>query len=145
MQNEELNDDYTQSLLINLFQKNKKFEYSTLDLFVNNLLYNKNFNCTVEQVSEFIYSLTRNLDVIMMRKKEEITNPKQYIVNGHVLDRDYYSLRTEAGIILGESAQSLNNKVNKGIIKTLPGFKTKKISAEEMYNYYCKYLKRIGE
>lgn len=145
MQHEQLNNDYTQSLLIKLYQENKKFDYSTLDLFVNNLLYNKRFNCTIEQVSEFTNSLTRNLDVIMMRKKEEIANPKHYIVNGHKLDRDYYSLRTEAHIILGISAPTLYKKVEEGLIKTLPGFKQKKISAEELYNYYCRYLKKIGE
>ena len=39
--------------------------------------------------------------------------------------------------ILRESATSLNNKANQGKIKILEGFKTKKISKEEIYHYYC--------
>lgn len=67
--------------------------------------------------------------------------PKVYIINGIELKKDIYSIRSEADKILRESASSLNEKANKGIIKILPEFKTKKISAAEMYRYYCAYKK----
>jgi hypothetical protein len=143
MQNEQFKNDYTQTLLTKLWHQNREFEYGTLDQFINNLLYNKNNNYTIEQVSEFTNSLTKNLDVIMMRKKEEIANPKLYIVNGYELNRDYYSLRTEAATILGVSPPTLYKKVKDGTIKILPGFEQQKISAEELYNYYCRYGKIV--
>lgn len=138
---EEFKNDYTQTLLTDLWIENPTFEYSTLDSFVNNLLYNPAYNCTLEQVSAFTKSLSKNLEVIVMRKIKETTGPKAYIINGIELKKDYYRLRTEAGYFLGESPSSLNKKANKGIIKTLPDSKTKKISAAEMYRYYCEYKK----
>lgn len=66
--------------------------------------------------------------------------PMSQIVNGIALKKDYYSLRTEAPKILRESASSLNKKANDGIMSTLPGFSTKKVSAEEIYRYYCTHL-----
>jgi hypothetical protein len=140
MNNEEQKFYYTQSLLTDLWKENPTFDYSTLDAFITNLLHNETYNCTIEQVSDFVKSLTRNLDVILMRKKDEITKPSTYIINGIELKKDYYSLRTEVGKILRLSASSINNKANEGIIKTLPGFKTKKVSAEEIYRFYCTYL-----
>ena len=94
MNNENFNDDYTQTLLTKLWMSNPTIEYGTLDTFINNLLHNETHNCTIEQVSEFTESLTRNLEVIMMRKKKEIAKPKSYMVNGIELKKDYYSLRT---------------------------------------------------
>ncbi len=140
MLNEDFRNDYTLTLLTKLWIENPVMKYSTLDTFVNNLLYNKKYNLTVDQVSDFVDSITRNFEVIMMRKKNEIINPKTYIVNGFELKKEYYSLRTEAPKILRESAASLNSKANNGIIKLLPGFKTKKISAEEIYRYYSEQL-----
>lgn len=141
MNNENFNDDYTQTLLTKLWMSNPMIDYGTLDTFINNLLHNEVHNCTIEQVSEFTESLTRNLEVIMMRKKKEIAKPKSYMVNGIELKKDYYSLRTEAERILRESPSSLNRKANEGIINILPGFKSKKVSAEEIYRYYCDYKK----
>lgn len=140
MSNDEKKFYYTQSLLTDLWKENPTFDYSTLDTFVNNLLYNEYFNCTVDQVSDFVKSLTRNLEVILMRKIEETSKPKTYLVNGVELKKDYYSLRTEVPAILRMSATSLNTKANQGIIQVLPGFKSKKVSAEEIYRYYCTYL-----
>jgi len=141
MNNENFKNDYTQTLLTKLWRENPTMEYSTLDTFVNNLLFNEKYNLTIDQVSDFVDSITRNFEVIMMRKKNEITNPTAHIVNGIELTRDYYSLRTEAPKILRESAASLNTKSNNGILQLLPGFKSKKISAEEIYRYYCDYKK----
>jgi len=140
MSNDEKKFYYTQSLLTDLWKENPTFDYSTLDTFVNNLLYNEYYNCTVDQVSDFVKSLTRNLEVILMRKMEEISKPKTYLVNGVELKKDYYSLRTEVPAILRMSATSLNTKANQGIIQVLPGFKSKKVSAEEIYKYFCTYL-----
>lgn len=140
MSNDEQKFYYTQSLLIDLWKENPSFDYSTLDAFVDNLLHNENFNCTIEQISDFVKSLTRNLEVILMRKKEEISKPKTYIVYGTELKRDYYSLRSEVPRILRMSATSLNSKANQGLIQVLSGHKSKKVSAEEIYKYYCTYL-----
>lgn len=76
MNNEEFKNVYTQTQLTDLWIENPTFEYSTLDSFVNNLLYNPAYNCTLEQVSAFTKSLSKNLEVIVMRKIQETTIPK---------------------------------------------------------------------
>jgi hypothetical protein len=113
------------------------------DSFYSTLAADKN-SSTTEEIIKFSNTFTKDLYLITSQiEKEKRTkghNKQKYIINGFELTRDYYSIRTEAPKILGESAQTLNNRVNQGIIKCLPEFNTKKASAEELYNYYLKYI-----
>jgi hypothetical protein len=99
---------------------------------------------TTEEIIEFSDSFTRDLNLITSQieneKKTKGHKTQKYVINGFELTRDYYSIRTEAPRILGECAMTLNSRVNQGIIKCLPEFSTKKASAEELYNYYIKYV-----
>ena len=146
MSQDEKNKNYTKILLQKLLEYRMYIDYDLIeDSFYSAL--NANIKSSItEEIIEFSNSFTRDLNLIASQiEREKRTNEHnmtKYMINGFELRRDYYSIRTEAPKILGESAQTLNNRVNQGIIKCLPEFKTKKASAVELYNYYVKYLQK---
>ena len=144
MSQDEKNKNYTKILLRKLLDYRKYIDYDLIEESFYDALKSDNRSLTTKEIIEFSETFSCDLSLITSQiEKEEETksfNMRKYIINGFELTRDYYSIRTDAPRILGESAQTLNNRVNRGIIKCLPEFRTKKVSAEELYNYYSKYI-----
>ena len=145
MSQDEKDKNYTKILLKKLFEYRTYIDYDLIEDTFLSVLKDDNQSSTAAEIVDFSDSFTRDLELITSQiEKERMTKgqiPQKYIINGFELTRDYYSIRTEAPKILGESAQTLNSRVNQGIIKCLPEFNTKKASAEELYNYYVRYIK----
>jgi hypothetical protein len=144
MSQDEKNKNYTKILLQKLLEYRMYIDYELIeDSFYSALNADVESSAT-EEIIKFSNTFTRDLYLITSQiekdKKGKGHNTQKYVINGFELTRDYYSIRTEAPRILGESAQTLNSRVNRGIIKCLPEFSTKKASAEELYNYYIKYI-----
>jgi hypothetical protein len=144
MSQDEKNKNYTKILLQKLLEYRMYIDYELIeDSFYSALNADVESSAT-EEIIKFSNTFTRDLYLITSQiekdKKGKGHNTQKYVINGLELTRDYYSIRTEAPRILGESAQTLNSRVNRGIIKCLPEFSTKKASAEELYNYYIKYI-----
>ena len=144
MSQDEKNKNYTKILLKKLFEYRMYIDYDLIEDSFYSVLNDDNQSSTATEIIEFTESFTRDLTLITSQiekeKKTKGSIMQKYVINGFELTRDYYSIRTEAPKILGESAQTLNNRVNQGIIKCLPEFSTKKASAEELYNYYLKFI-----
>jgi hypothetical protein len=144
MSQDEKNKNYTKILLQKLLEYRMYIDYDLIEDSFYSVLNSEIKSSTTEEIIEFSDSFTRDLNLITSQIEKEGrtkgTNSKKYIINGFELTRDYYSIRTEAPKILGECAMTLNTRVNQGIIKCLPEFSTKKASAEELYNYYLKYV-----
>ena len=144
MSQDEKNKNYTKFLLHKLLEYRRYIDYDLIEDSFYSVLNDDNQSSTATDIIEFTDSFTMDLTLITSQiekdKKTKGSNMQKYVINGSELTRDYYSIRTEAPKILGESAQTLNDRVNKGIIKCLPEFSTKKASAEELYNYYLKYI-----
>jgi hypothetical protein len=144
MSQDEKNKNYTRILLQKLLEYRMYIDYDLIEDTFYSALNTDNKSSTTEEIINFSDSFIRDLNLITSQidktKKTKGHNTQKYVINGFELTRDYYSIRTEAPRILGESAQTLNNRVNQGIIKCLPEFNTKKASAEELYNYYLKYI-----
>ena len=144
MSQDEKNKNYTKILLQKLLEYRIYIDYELIEDSFYSAMNADNKSSTTKEIIEFSDTFTRDLNLITSQlEKEEKTkgqDTKKYIINGFELTRDYYSIRTEAPRILGESAQTLNIRVNQGIIKCLPEFRTKKVSVQELYNYYMKYI-----
>jgi hypothetical protein len=144
MSQDEKNKNYTKILLQKLLEYRMYIDYELIEDSIYSVLNEDNQSSTSMEIIEFTDSFTRDLNLITSQiQKEKKTKGhimQKYVINGFELTRDYYSIRTEAPRILGESAQTLNSRVNQGIIKCLPEFNTKKASADELYNYYLKYI-----
>jgi hypothetical protein len=144
MSQDEKNKNYTKILLQKLLEYRMYIDYELIEDSFYSALNDDEESSATEEIIKFSNTFTRDLYLITSQiekdKKGKGHNTQKYVINGFELTRDYYSIRTEAPRILGESAQTLNNRVNKGIIKCLPEFSTKKASAEELYNYYNKYI-----
>lgn len=144
MSQDEKNKNYTKILLQKLLEYRMYIDYDLIEDSFYSVLNADNQSSTVTEIIQFSDSFTRDLNLITTQiennKKTKGHNTQKYIINGFELTKDYYSIRTEAPRILGECAVTLNNRVNQGIIKCLPEFSTKKASAEELYNYYIKYI-----
>jgi hypothetical protein len=144
MSQDEKNKSYTRILLQKLLEYRMYIDYDLIEDSFYSALNADNQSSTKKEFIEFSDSFTRDLNLITSQIADEDKIKGQisqkYVINGFELTRDYYSIRTEAPKILGESAQTLNSRVNQGIIKCLPEFNTKKASAEELYNYYLKYI-----
>jgi hypothetical protein len=144
MSQDEKNKNYTRILLQKLLEYRMYIDYDLIEDTFYSALNTDNKSSTTEEIINFSDSFIRDLNLITSQidkeKKTKAHITQKYVINGFELTRDYYSIRTEAPRILGESAQTLNDRVNKGIIKCLPEFSTKKASAEELYNYYLKYI-----
>ena len=144
MSQDEKDKNYTKILFQKLLEYRMYIDYDLIEDSFYSALNADEESSTTEEIIKFSNAFTRDLYLITSQiekdKKGKGHNTQKYVINGFELTRDYYSIRTEAPKILGESAQTLNNRVNKGIIKCLPEFTTKKASAEELYNYYLKYI-----
>ena len=144
MSQDEKNKNYTKILLQKLLEYRRYIDYDLIEDSFYSVLNDDNQSSTTTEIIEFTDSFTRDLNLITSQiEKEEETkghDSKKYVINGFELTRDYYSIRTDAPRIIGESAQTLNTRVNSGIIKCIPEFRTKKVSAQELYNYYTKYV-----
>jgi hypothetical protein len=144
MSQDEKNKTYTRILFQKLLEHRMYIDYDLIEDSFYSALNADNKSSTKKEFIEFSDSFTRDLNLITSQIAEEYKIKGQisqkYVINGFELTRDYYSIRTEAPKILGESATTLNSRVNQGIIKCLPEFNTKKASAEELYNYYLKYV-----
>lgn len=144
MTQDEKGKNYTKILLQKLIENKEFIDYGLVEECFNNALKSGIRTSTLGQISQFTESFSRDLSLVLyqIKKEENIKGEqkKKYVINGIELNRDYYSIRTDAPKILGITGQTLNSKVNQGIITCLPGFKTKVISATEMYNYWKKYL-----
>lgn len=143
MSQDEKNKNYTRILLQKLLEYRMYIDYELIEDSIYSVLNEDIQSSTSSEIIEFTDSFTRDLNLItsQIQKETKTKGYKQkYIINGFELTRDYYSIRTDAPKILGESATTLNSRVNQGIIKCLPEFNTKKASAEELYNYYLKYI-----
>ena len=144
MTQDEREKNYTKILLQKLIENKEFINYDLIEECFSNILKSGNRSSTLDQVSQFTESFSRDLNLALYQIKEEeniqATQRKKYVINGIELCRDYYSIRTDAPRILGVTGQTLNSKVNQGIIKCLPGFKTKMVSPEELYNYWKTYL-----
>jgi hypothetical protein len=145
MSQDEKEKAYTKFLFHKLFENRHFLTYDLVEECIKEVMNSENRSSTLEQISQFSDSFTRDLNLIVYQvvndEENQINRTCKYIINGMELTRDYYSIRTDAPRIIGETAQTLNSRVNKGIMKCLPQFKTKKVSAEELYNYYIKYVK----
>lgn len=144
MTQDEREKNYTKILLQKLIENKEFINYDLIEECFSNILKSGNRSSTLDQVSQFTESFSRDLNLALYQIKEEkniqATQRGKYVINGIELCRDYYSIRTDAPRILGVTGQTLNSKVNQGIIKCLPGFKTKTVSPEELYNYWKTYL-----
>lgn len=144
MSQDEKNKNYTKILLQKLLEYRMYIDYDLIEDSFYSVLNADNQSSTISEIIQFSDSFTRDLNLITSQieneKKTKSPNTQKYVINGVELTKDYYSIRTEAPQILGECAVTLNNRVNQGIIKCLPEFSTKKASAEELYNYYLKYV-----
>ena len=144
MSQDEKNKNYTKILLQKLLEYRMYIDYDLIEDSFYSALNADTKSSTIEEIIEFSDTFTRDLNLIASQVGKEVKTKghttQKYVINGFELTRDYYSIRTEAPKILGESAQTLNSRVNQGIIKCLPEFNTKKASAEELYNYYLKYI-----
>jgi hypothetical protein len=144
MSQDEKNKNYTKILLQKLLEYRMYIDYDLIEDSFYSVLNADNQSSTISEIIQFSDSFTRDLNLITSQieneKKTKVHNTQKYVINGFELTRDYYSIRTEAPKILGECAMTLNTRVNQGIIKCLPEFSTKKASAEELYNYYLKYI-----
>jgi hypothetical protein len=145
MSQNEKDKNYVKFLLEELFKCRQVMDFELLSEVIDETTNSGDGNSELKSYSEFVASFTRDLNLVFYLKKKETekinSKPKKYVVNGIELTRDYYSVRTDAPRILNVSAQTLNGRVNAGIIKCLPEFETKKISAEELYNYWVAYEK----
>ena len=144
MSQDEKNKNYTKILLRKILEYRKYIDYDLIEESFYDVLNSGKTSFTVEEIIQFSETFSCDLSLIssQIESEEEAKDhqTKKYIINGFELTRDYYSIRTDAPRILGESAQTLNSRVNNGIIKCLPEFRTKKVSVQELYNYYIKYL-----
>lgn len=144
MSQDEKNKNYTKILLRKMLEYRKYIDYDLIEeSFYDALNSDKTF-LTTEEIIQFSEMFSCDLSLIssqIEREEAKDHQTKKYVINGIELTRDYYSIRTDAPRILGESAQTLNSRVNHGIIKCLPEFRTKKVSAEELHNYFIKYVK----
>ena len=144
MSQDEKNKNYTKILIKKLLEYRMYIDYDLIEDSFYSVLNADNQSSTISEIIQFSDSFTRDLNLITSQieneKKTQGLNTQKYVINGFELTKDYYSIRTEAPRILGECAVTLNNRVNQGIIKCLPEFSTKKASAEELYNYYIKYI-----
>lgn len=144
MSQDEKNKNYTKILIKKLLEYRMYIDYDLIEDSFYSVLNADNQSSTISEIIQFSDSFTRDLNLITSQieneKKTKGLNTQKYVINGFELTKDYYSIRTEAPRILGECAVTLNNRVNQGIIKCLPEFSTKKASAEELYNYYIKYI-----
>ena len=144
MSQDEKNKNYTKILLQKLFNHRIYVDYDLIRDSIFSVINDDIKSSKTDEIIEFSDSFTKDLSLIIS-ELEKGKNPKglisqKYVINGFELTRDYYSIRTEAPKILGVCAMTLNTRVNQGIIKCLPEFRTKKVSAEELYNYYLKYI-----
>jgi hypothetical protein len=146
MSQDEKNKSYTKILLKKLLEYRMYIDYDLIEDSFYSVLNDEDKFSTTEEIIEFSEGFIRDLNLITSQiEKEEETkghDSKKYVINGFQLTRDYYSIRTDAPRIIGESAQTLNSRVNSGIIKCMPEFKTKKVSAQELYNYYLNYIRQ---
>ena len=144
MSQDEKNKNYTKILLRKILEYRKYIDYDLIEESFYEVLDSDNTSFTTEEIIQFSESFSCDLSLIssQIEREEEAKDhqTKKYVINGFELTRDYYSIRTDAPRILGESAQTLNSRVNQGIIKCLPEFRTKKVSVQELYNYYIKYV-----
>jgi hypothetical protein len=142
---DEKNKNYTKILLRKILEYKKYLDYDLIEESFYDILNSDNTSFTTEEIIQFSETFSADLSLISSQIEREAETKehktKKYIINGFELTRDYYSIRTDAPRILGESAQTLNSRVNNGIIKCLPEFRTKKVSAEELYNYFIRYIK----
>jgi hypothetical protein len=145
MSQDEKNKNYTKILLRKILEYRKYLDYDLIEEFFYDVLNSDKTSFTTEEIIQFSETFSADLSLISSQIDREAEtkehNTKKYIINGFELTRDYYSIRTDAPRILGESAQTLNSRVNNGIIKCLPEFRTKKVSAEELHNYFIRYVK----
>jgi hypothetical protein len=145
MSQDEKNKNYTKILFQKLLEYRKYVDYELIEDSFYSVLNSENKSSTTVEIIEFSDAFIRDLNLITSQiEKEEETkgqNSQKYVINGFELTRDYYSIRTDAPRIIGESAQTLNSRVNSGIIKCMPEFRTKKVSAQELYNYYINYIR----
>ena len=144
MSQDEKNKNYTKILFQKLLEYRMYIDYELIEDSFYSALNEDNKTSMTEEIIKFSDMFTRDLNLITAQidneRKTKGQKARKYVINGFELTRDYYSIRTEAPRIIGESAQTLNSRVNQGIIKCLPEFSTKKASAEELYNYYMKYI-----
>jgi hypothetical protein len=144
MSQDEKNKTYTKILFQKLLEYRMYIDYELIEDTFYSALNTDEESTATEEIIKFSNTFTRDIYLITSQIEKERMgkglNTQKYVINGFELTRDYYSIRTEAPKILGESAQTLNTRVNQGIIKCLPEFNTKKASAEELYNYYLKYI-----
>jgi hypothetical protein len=145
MSQNEKDKNYVKFLLEELLKCRQVMDFELLSEVIDETTNSGDGNSELKSYSEFVESFTRDLNLVFYLKKKDTekinSKPKKYVVNGIELTRDYYSVRTDAPKILGISAMTLNSRVNDGTIKCLPEFDTKKISAEELYNYWVAYEK----
>ena len=137
---ETLDKNYAKTLLTDLFRYSNYIDQKVISDFFNEIVQHNDLDESLKYSEKLSKTFRIILDGLEQKKNKEQAEANQpIIVNGHELTRDYYSLRTEATVILGESAPTLNKRVNEGLLKCLPEFSTKKISKEELYNYHIKY------
>ena len=145
MSNDEKEKNYVKVLIMKLLEKRNLIDYEIIDECLNEIFANDKSSFTIDELKEFTDSFSENLNVVayqISEKHKRTSEKKKFEINGIELTRDYYSVRTDAPRILGISAPTLNKRVNEGNINCIPGFKTKKVSSEEMYNFYIKNLRK---
>jgi hypothetical protein len=137
---EKLDKEYIKILLTDLFNNSNLIDQNIINSFFSEYVNNKNVDEAINASKEISMAF-RIICYGLEKKKEEKENPVQQklFVNGYELTKDYYSLRTEAPKILGESAPTLNKRVEENILQCSPEFPTRKISKEELYRYHKKY------
>jgi len=145
MSNDEKEKNYVKVLIKKLLEKRNLIDYEIIDECFNEVFEYDRSSFTIDELREFTDSFSENLNVVtyqISEKHKRASEKKKIVINGIELTRDYYSVRTDAPRILGISAPTLNKRVNEGTISCIPGFRTKKVSSEEMYNFYIRYLRK---
>ena len=137
------NKEYIKVLLSNFFEHSEYIGRDVISEFFNEYLTPEK---DLESMIASSDQLLKNIEIMLYglkvkKKKEEMKQQKNYVINGYELTKNAYSLRNEAPDILGVSHATLNTHEKQGKIKCLPEYPTKKVSPEELYNYYLNYHK----
>ncbi len=145
MSNDEKEKNYVKVLIMKLLENRNLINYEVIAECFNEVFEYDKSSFSIDELNEFTDSFSRDLNVVTYQineKHKSRSEKKKFVINGIELTRDYYSVRTDAPRILGISAPTLNKRVNEGAISCIPGFRTKKVSSEEMYNFYVKNLRK---
>lgn len=131
---------YYGHLFEDLFKNCQIFDYDLIRMSLDEILNSKNKDEELASIENFAQNLSLVVFQIKKERDKASKEAKPIVVNGNVLERDYYSVRTDAPRILGVSAPTLYSRIEEGVIQCLPGFETKMVSAEEIQRYWSKYL-----